>query len=137
MRVFLANRELAVRSALEIALDREFGAVVVGEASGTQGLVEWVRAADPDLVLVDWELPTVPVAYLLPALRSTTNGGGGQRPFIVVLSVQPDVEDAALAAGADAFVSKTDPPARLLAALRRLLPGRTRPAPGGPMLQAR
>jgi CheY-like chemotaxis protein len=37
---------------------------------------------------------------------------------VIVLSGQPEVRRTALAAGADAFVSKADPPEQLLAALR-------------------
>jgi DNA-binding NarL/FixJ family response regulator len=36
---------------------------------------------------------------------------------VIVLSGQPEVEEDALAAGADAFLSKADPPERLLAAM--------------------
>jgi DNA-binding NarL/FixJ family response regulator len=41
---------------------------------------------------------------------------------MIVMSGQPEVRRAALAAGADAFISKTDPPDQLLAALKELCP---------------
>ena len=37
---------------------------------------------------------------------------------VIALSGQPEVRRAALAAGADAFVGKADPPERLLVAIR-------------------
>jgi DNA-binding NarL/FixJ family response regulator len=37
---------------------------------------------------------------------------------VIVLSAQPGAEKPALAAGANAFVSKADPPEQLLAAIR-------------------
>ena len=37
---------------------------------------------------------------------------------VIVLSGQPEAEGSALAAGADAFVSKADPPEQVLAAIR-------------------
>jgi CheY-like chemotaxis protein len=40
---------------------------------------------------------------------------------VIVLSGRPEVRQAALAAGAEAFVSKADAPQQLLAALRRLV----------------
>jgi DNA-binding NarL/FixJ family response regulator len=40
--------------------------------------------------------------------------------LVVVLSGRPEVRREALAAGADAFVSKVDPPERLLAALHAM-----------------
>ena len=41
-------------------------------------------------------------------------------PKIVVLSVHPEELNAAMAAGADAFVSKTEPPDELLIYLRTM-----------------
>jgi DNA-binding NarL/FixJ family response regulator len=41
---------------------------------------------------------------------------------IIALSSRPGARPLALAAGADVFVSKGDPPDRLLAAIRGLLP---------------
>jgi DNA-binding NarL/FixJ family response regulator len=41
-----------------------------------------------------------------------------RRPQIIVLSVRPEVESAALAAGADAFVTKSAPPDQLVTILR-------------------
>jgi DNA-binding NarL/FixJ family response regulator len=125
MRIFLADAEPEVRSALCTILNQEPDVRIVGEASRAHRLLDRVQATQPDLVLLDWELPGEPVAALLPALRGT-NG----RSRVIALSVRPDVEQAALAAGADAFVSKTDPPERLLVALHecfdRTLPNNNR-----------
>ena len=41
-------------------------------------------------------------------------------PEVIALSRRPESEAAALTAGADAFVSKTDPPEKVLEALRTL-----------------
>ena len=49
---------------------------------------------------------------LLPALRQACPALS-----VIVLSGRPEAEDAALAAGADAFISKADPPEQLLAAI--------------------
>jgi DNA-binding NarL/FixJ family response regulator len=113
MRVFLADAEPEVRAALQILLDQEPDLHVVGQARRARDLVERVRASHADLVVVDWHLPGGRMSDLLPALRST-NGVGR----VIALGIQPEAERAALAAGADAFVSKTDPPEQLLAALR-------------------
>jgi DNA-binding NarL/FixJ family response regulator len=64
------------------------------------------------LVLLDWGLPGLPSKALLPALRALC-----PHLKVVVLSGRPEARQAALDAGADAFVSKIDPPERLLAAL--------------------
>jgi DNA-binding NarL/FixJ family response regulator len=115
MRVFLADSAPEVRSALHLVLSQEPDVTIVGEASEADSLPDHIHDARPDLVLLDWELPGGPVSPLLPTLR-----GSNGRPNVIVLSVRPDTEKAALTAGADAFVSKTDPPERLLAAMYRL-----------------
>lgn len=112
MRIFLADGEPEVRTAMQILLDQEPGLRVVGQAGRACGLVDRVRASHADLVVVDWHLPGGQMSDLLPALH---NANGVSR--VIALGIRPEVERSALAAGADAFVSKTDPPEQLLAAL--------------------
>jgi len=112
MRVLLADGQTKVRSALHLLLDQQSGLDVVGEAADAESLLTLVEMTPPDLLLIDWELPGRQAADLLHALREC-------RPHlsVIALSGQPEARRAALAAGADAFVSKGDPPERLLAAL--------------------
>jgi DNA-binding NarL/FixJ family response regulator len=74
------------------------------------------QAQHPDLILLEWELPGQPGEGLLAELGTLNDGSR-----VVVLSRQPEARQAALAAGAEAFVSKADAPDKLLAALRRLV----------------
>ena len=120
MRVLLADDQSKVRSALRLVLEQQPGIHVLGEAVDTTGLLDWVTVTCPDLVLLDWELPG------LEADGPST--GSGQRLLstlrelcpclaVIALSGRPEARRAALDAGADAFVSKGDPPERLLAAV--------------------
>lgn len=118
MRVLLADDQAEVRSALRLLLEQEQGWQVVAEAAGALDLLAAVRTARPDLVLLDWELPDLqPLAFIaeLNALQP--------RPRLVALSGRPEAERPALAAGADAFVSKGDPPGRFLAVLQGFIQG--------------
>lgn len=123
MRVLLADDQAEVRSALRLLLEQGAGLTVVGEAAEAGDLLAQARGLVPDLVLLDWELPGKPATDgtrpgecpLLVALRSCY-----PRPLVVVLSGRPEAQRAALAAGADAFVSKGDPPERLLTTLHAL-----------------
>ncbi|MGD9002018.1 MAG: DNA-binding response regulator, partial [Anaerolineae bacterium] len=63
--------------------------------------------------LLDWGLQDSAAAEQFEALRQACH-----QVAVIVLSAQPGAEEAALAAGADAFVSKADPPEQLLAAIR-------------------
>jgi DNA-binding NarL/FixJ family response regulator len=109
MRVLIADRHAATRSALTILLKEEPGLNVVGEAADGRELLAQVDVTRPDIVVLDWELPGEAAAVLVPALRVADG-----RPSVVILGGRPELARAALAAGADSFVSKGDPPQRLL-----------------------
>ncbi len=115
MRVFIADDQSRVRWALRTFLQEEQGLILAGETSRAEALLALVEATRPDLVLLDWELLDQPVADLLSALQALDF-----QVKVIVLSSQPDIQQAALAAGVDAFVSKGDPPERLLTTLRAI-----------------
>lgn len=109
MRILLADDQAKVRSALRLLLAEQPGVEILGEAVDTTGLLDWVRVASPDVILLDWELPGLPAATLLPMLHSCC-----PELRVIALSGRPEASEAALEAGADAFVSKGDPPEELL-----------------------
>lgn len=117
MRVLLADDQADLRSALRLLLEQESGVELVGEVADVDALLSHIEISHPDLLLLDWELPGLKLAdagrRLLALLHS-------QQPFlqVFVLSGRPESNRSAMAAGADLFVSKTEPPDRLLAALR-------------------
>lgn len=112
MRIFLADDQSTVRSALRLLLEQDPSVAVVGEAREAQDLLTQVRADCPDLLLLDWELPALRPPELLSALRSICPDLS-----VVALSSRPDARRAALASGANAFVSKGDAPELLLEAV--------------------
>jgi DNA-binding NarL/FixJ family response regulator len=115
-RILVADNDARVRSALHTLLGQEPGQVSIRESADIGSLGLQVREFRPDLVLLDWELPGRPAAALLLALH-----GLEHHPRIIVLSTRPESEVEALAAGADAFVCKGDPPEQLLNSFRRLV----------------
>jgi DNA-binding NarL/FixJ family response regulator len=112
MRIILADNQPKVRLALQLLLGQEEEISVVGEAANDEGLFAQIEKTHPDLVLLDWDLPGVPMVDLLSALNSTYPALS-----VIALSWRLEIEYAALDAGADAFVSKADPPEKLLAAI--------------------
>ncbi len=113
MRVLLADERAKVRSAVRLLLEEQTDMDVLGEAMDATGLLDWISATCPDVVLLDWELPGAEPANLVSDIRS---GCSGVR--VVALSGLPEARHQALRAGADGFVSKGDPPERLLQAIR-------------------
>ena len=112
MRIILADDQPKVRLGLRLLLEQEEWASVVGEAVEAESLLALAEVAQPDLILLDWSLQASAAVDLLPALRTHCPS-----LTVIVLSGQPGIEESALEAGADAFVSKADPPEQLLAAI--------------------
>jgi DNA-binding NarL/FixJ family response regulator len=118
MRVLLADDQAALRSAVRLLLEHESGITIVAEAPDASTLLADAPHLRPDLVLLDWELPGLDgfssARSVLESLYTSC-----PRLQVIVLSGRPEAGRLALASGATTFVSKADPPERLLDALRR------------------
>jgi DNA-binding NarL/FixJ family response regulator len=114
MRILIADDQERVRFALRVLLTQQPGVQVVGEAANGEALLAQVSAVAADLALVDWELPHLAEAGGLPGIHRSAPA-----LQVVVLSSRPGVRQAALAVGGAAFVSKGEPPERLLTVIRR------------------
>jgi DNA-binding NarL/FixJ family response regulator len=123
VRILLADDQPEVRSALRLLLEQEpCQWAVIGEAADVNSLLEIVRAGSLDLILLDWELPGLKKNSGL----NDQSGNGkviaklrrlAPKLSIVVLSGRTEARLESIAAGADGFVSKGDPPERLLSQL--------------------
>lgn len=113
VRILLADDQPKVRLGLRLLLEQEQDIEVVAEAADSGSLVAQVEECQPDVVLVDWSLQDSAAAEQFAALRQAC-----PQVAVIVLSAQPGAEEPALAAGADAFVSKADAPEQLLEAIR-------------------
>jgi CheY-like chemotaxis protein len=82
------------------------GLKVGPEAVNAGDLLAQTEETCPCPVLLDWELPGLAAVDLLSALR-----GACPDLFVIALRGRPDAHQAA---GADAFLSRADPPERLL-----------------------
>ncbi len=119
MRVLLADDQKELRSAMRLLLEQEPDTELVAEVTDVIALIDEMGATSPDLLLLDWELPELKNADAGKRLLATLHG---RHPhlLVIVLSSHPESSRSALAAGANAFVSKTEPPEKLLAALQSL-----------------
>ena len=114
MRILLSDDQAQVRFALRMLLERQLGLEVVGETVAASELLDQAEATGPDVVLVSWELPGLEESDSLSVLRKVCPD-----LIVIALSGRPEARRAALEAGADAFVSKTDPPEALLALIEQ------------------
>lgn len=113
MRILLADDQAKVRSALRLLLEHEPELEILGEAVDATGLLDWLKVADPDVLLLDWELPGLSAANLVQQTRSHRPG-----LRVIAMSGLPEARQPALAAGVHAFVSKGDPPEILVETIR-------------------
>lgn len=112
MRVLLADNRIKVRFALSALLTQRANLKIVGEAVDATDLLEQVKDQCPDIVLLDWRIACQVPDHLIGAVKSIC-----PLSQVIVLSGRPEAKGAALSAGADQFVSKAEPPERLLNAL--------------------
>lgn len=112
MRILLADGRPKVRFALRALLTRQTAPHVLHEATDAQDLLTLAEVSCPDLILLDWELPGLAPIELIPALRRAC-----PKAAVIALSGKVGARREALAAGVDAFVSKGDPPERLLSTI--------------------
>jgi two-component system response regulator DesR len=114
-RFLLADDNSDLRSALRLMLETRLDAPVVLEACDHASMLDQSLAQHPECLILDWELPGLDDGNGLMALRRLLPD-----LKIIVTSAWPEAAEAAMAAHADAFVSKTDPPSEILSAIRRL-----------------
>jgi len=77
----------------------------VAEAADGMEALAWCRAAMPDAVLLDWNMPVMDGLEFLKRLRSEP---GGQTPVVVFCTVENDLAhiNEALEAGANEYIMK-------------------------------
>jgi two-component system phosphate regulon response regulator PhoB len=118
--VLIVDDDQVIRSLLLMTLPDE-GFDLVEAQAGDEAL----RLADgsaPALVLLDWRMPGLSGAEVLPELKRRH-----PNTPVIVLTAEPETKARAEAKslGADIFISKPFSPLQLLATVEQLLPERT------------
>lgn len=113
IRVFIACADERLRLALIILLDHDPGLILVGMSDRLTGLLVQLDGSEPDVLLLDWDLPLDSMKSLLADI-----GGLKHQPKTIILSNRLPDKEQLLAAGAYYFISKIAPPDDLLPVLR-------------------
>ena len=112
-RVYIADANVEERSALRLVL-LDLKMEVVGEAADWETTLVLTPASRADMLLIDWGLIPISPSLALDALRKTCPAA-----IVIILISHLDArQQAALSAGADAFISKGEPPERVAERLR-------------------
>ncbi|MDN4172545.1 response regulator transcription factor [Nocardioides sp. SOB77] len=120
VRVLVVDDDPIVRSALSLMLGGQADLEVVGEAGDGREGVLLVDRLRPDIVLMDIRMP------VLDGLEATRRLHRLPDPPRVIVLTTFDADEhvvEALAAGADGFLLKDTPPARIVEALRKVADG--------------
>ena len=112
-RVYLADAKPEERSALRLLL-LDLRMQIVGEATDWATVVAEVPSRSTDMLLVEWSLLTGVPQKALFELREACPAA----LVIILLSPLEAHEQAALSAGADAFISRGESPERVAERLR-------------------
>jgi DNA-binding NarL/FixJ family response regulator len=117
--VFLADAQTDERKALRVLL-QDLKMVIVGESADWLTTLAMVPKISLDMLLIDWGmLPTDMGAQSLAELRLAC-----PKAILVVLISHLDARhQAALSAGADAFISKGETPERVAERLQAVAEG--------------
>ncbi len=128
MKILLADGRPGLLSAVRLLLEQDSQSwEITGEAANVQELDRLLLQTQPDLLLVDWELPGFPLKPL-PITRHPMQFQifrlHEEYPalHIVIMSGKPEARLEALQYGASGFISKGDPPEVVLETLQKAIP---------------
>lgn len=119
-RVVLAEDHALVRAGIRALLERIDGVSVLGEASDGIALVELCRSLQPDVAVIDIEMPGMSGIEALPALLRASPS---TRAIVLSMYAGEDFVMSALHAGAAGYLVKDSAIVELELAVRSVLAG--------------
>ena len=112
LRILIVDDQRRARQSLKALLDTKFQLTQILEAENGVEAVKYVKEWLPDIVLMDARMPHGDGIEATRAIKQQS-----PNVKVIVLSMFAEYQAAALEAGADAFISKGEPPEHLLAVL--------------------
>lgn len=117
-RVYIADAKAEERSALRLVL-LDLKMDIVGEAADWATTLVSAPVSRMDMLLIDWDLLPISPSPALDTLRKACPAA-----LVIILISHLDArQQAALSAGADAFISKGESPERVAERLRSVAEG--------------
>ena len=120
IRLLIADDHAIVRAGLKQLFALVGDIVVAGEAATGGQVMDLLRKAPVDLVLLDMTMPGISGADLVARIRAHH----ATLPILVLsMHIEPQIARRALKAGASGYLTKDSEPEMLVAAIRRIAAG--------------
>lgn len=116
MQILIVDDQPRARQSLKALLVTWPQVKEIREAANGQGAMHLIEESRPDVVLMDVRMPEMDGVEATCLIKARW-----PQVKVIVLSMYADYMADALAAGADTFVSKGEPPERLLATLAAVI----------------
>ncbi len=120
IRVAIVDDHAIVRAGLRLVLEAEPGFEIVGEADTAASAITLIRARQPDVVLVDINLPDDSGLRVAEAITETLSN---VRSLILSVHDDPEIVRESVRIGAHGYLRKDTTPADLRAAIRAVHAG--------------
>ncbi|WNC15662.1 response regulator transcription factor [Brevibacillus brevis] len=124
IRIVIAEDQRMLLGALASLLDLEEDMKVVGRASNGEDAVKLVHQHQPDICIMDIEMPVKSGLEAAEELK-----GSGCKVMILTTFARPGYFERALKAGANAYLLKDSPSEELASSIRSVMAGRRIYAP--------
>jgi two-component system response regulator NreC len=115
VRVLICDDHALFRAGIKALLQDQPGIEVVGEASNGRAAVEEARRLQPQVVLMDMEMPELTG---LEATRKLAEAGLAAKVLILTMYAEDELVARCLEAGAAGYVLKDEPAAQLVYAIK-------------------
>jgi DNA-binding NarL/FixJ family response regulator len=121
IKVFVVDDHALVRSGMVQVVNLEADLEVVGDGDGSTETIEAVRQTQPDVVVVDLEMPRIRGADFIELIKESANGA---RALVCTMHASHGYVAEALRRGADGYVLKSSPSALLIEGIRSVAAGK-------------
>ena len=117
IKIFLVDDQPSIRKGLQMQMALESDFLVVGETSDGLSALRGIKELEPDVVILDIDMPGMDGFEILKALRQKENDCP-----VIVLSIQADPvsRQRAFDLGADEFIEKQAGGTELFTAIRKV-----------------
>jgi DNA-binding NarL/FixJ family response regulator len=119
MRILIVDDTARARKSMKALMEVWHPLEEVREAANGSEAIQLAEEFQPDIILMDGHMPRMGGPEATRLIKAKW-----PKIKIIILSVFTDYQAAGLQAGADAFVSKSDPPEKLRVTMKDILAGK-------------